>query len=582
MNKRFLFVLGLLLVGSVMIVRAQTSQPRPLYALPGANVRVFTSGSMALLDSGRTLVTANMLNDTISVVQLQQETVAEIAVGNDPRTVMLTPDNTRVLVVNRQDGSLSVVNLADQTVLASHPIGVLPYAVVTDNDTTAFVSVQGESLVLRLDITDGRILNRIPVPDNPAGLALWGDFLYVTHLWSGELSLIYLPQMEVVRTIATGRDTGLSQSLAIDPANGTAYLPQTRSNAQNPALTFHTVVFPVVNVIDLSNMSLQRQARVTLDTADRPVNMPFASALDGPRRWLYVVNAGSDDLSVIDLNSGLARGHVKVGANPRSVILSRDNSLAYIHNMIDGTLTIIETRALRVADVIPISDLSIPIDIFIGAQLFHSSSDPRMSRDGWVSCASCHFDGLSDGRVWQGISGGRNTPGLFGLDSLSSFTWTGDWDELADVEWKIRRLHAGDGLIADMFNDPAGDPNVGLSLDLDALTTYLAMLESPAAPLPDAPVLVERGADIFERLKCGGCHTGVAGTDGQRHDVGTGGAFVTPTINWVWLSAPYFHDGRAETLDDVFALPGVHQLIRETPAEDITALVAYLRSLPAR
>src|SRR5690606_13915072 len=124
--------------------------------------------------------------------------------------------------------------------------------------------------------------------------------------------------------------------------------------------------------------------------------------------------------------TGLARGHVFVGANPRRVLLSRDNSLAYVHNMIDGWLTIVETRFLTVSDVIPISNLTVPIDTFVGAQLFHSARNPRMSHDGWISCASCHFDGQSDGRVWQGFPGGaRNTPVLYGLEDKSVYTWTG-------------------------------------------------------------------------------------------------------------------------------------------------------------
>src|SRR5262249_39779031 len=144
----------------------------------------------------------------------------------------------------------------------------------------------------------------IDVPDYPAGLALWGDFLYVSHFWSGQVSMIYLPQKRVISTASTGVDTGLSQSIELDVTRGLAYLPQTRSNAQNPNLTFDTTVFPVVNVMDFRTFALQRDHRINLDTVDRPVNMPFAAALDRFRNWLYVANAGSNNISVIDLNSG--------------------------------------------------------------------------------------------------------------------------------------------------------------------------------------------------------------------------------------------------------------------------------------
>jgi hypothetical protein len=41
------------------------------------------------------------------------------------------------------------------------------------------------------------------------------------------------------------------------------------------------------------------------------------------------------------------------------------------------------------------------------------------------------------------------------------------------------------------------------------------------------------------------------------------------------------HDGRAETLDDVFTLPGDHQLIGQIAPNEIDALIAYLLSLPS-
>jgi cytochrome c peroxidase len=96
---------------------------------------------------------------------------------------------------------------------------------------------------------------------------------------------------------------------------------------------------------------------------------------------------------------------------------------------------------------------------------------------------------------------------------------------------------------------------------------------------------VERGAAVFAERGCTDCHTGAAATNRGRSDVGTGGdspdgAFDVPSLRWLWLSAPYFHDGRAQTLLDVFTLPGTHQLIYNVPMEDIHALTAYLMTLP--
>ena len=42
-----------------------------------------------------------------------------------------------------------------------------------------------------------------------------------------------------------------------------------------------------------------------------------------------------------------------------------------------------------------------------GKQVFYDAADKRMSEVGYMSCATCHIYGLSDGRVWD-FTGGRS------------------------------------------------------------------------------------------------------------------------------------------------------------------------------
>lgn len=570
-----MIVLLLWLMGGALVAQEQPS----LYTLPDSRARITSSSSMVQAGDGL-MIAVNMLNNSVTFVDLYAaDRLREVAVGTDPRTVALTPDGTRVVVANRGSGDISVLSLRDRVVTASFPVGQLPYAVVMLDDNRALVTLQATDEVVMLDLTSGRIVQRIATPPGPAGLTLWGStHLYVTHLWSGLFSMIFLPQGVVVRSIPTGGDTALSQFALIDAGRGLAYLPQTRLNAQNPTPTFDTTAFPVVNVIDLRGMTLERRARVALDIAGGPVNMPFAAVLDSARRWLYVANAGSDNVSIIDLTTNLAVGSFRTGANPRALLLSRDAGTLYVHNMIDSTLMFFNISNRSLTNIIPLSELNIAADVQLGAQIFHSASR-QMTADNWLSCATCHFDGQSDGRVWQGMPGGpRNTPTLYNLADRAPYNAAGTWDELADVELKIRALQAGSGLINGQPHPALAAPNAGRSLDLDNLTAYLFSLQGPAAPPVSAPEQVERGGELFMGLGCIACHSGEVGADGQRYDVGTGGAFVTPPLRWLWQSAPYLHDGRAATLHDLFIMPGGHQLIRDNPPEDIDALVAYLLS----
>jgi YVTN family beta-propeller protein len=541
----------------VMIVSLPLpAQDSPLYALP-QNEPVFLSSSMALTPARRYVV-ANRLTNSVSVVAPDTGTIeAEIAVGRDPRSVAVTPDGTRFLVVNRADGTLSVIDANTNTLSVTYPLGSQPFAVVANN-TMAYISVQGSSDIIGIDFANGTIVTRILTPAFPAGLALWGDFLYVTHFWSGAFSLIYLPTAQVVRTIQPSASAGLSANIEIDVRAGIAYLPQSILNHRLLHAPYDALMLPVVQVVDLATMQPLR--RYDLRWIDRPVNMPFAAKLTNDRSRLLIANAGSNDVTALDLASGRGAGFLPTGSFPQAVLFSRDGQAVYVHNGLDNTLIRANLRFLTADDIFPTTLQTAPANIQIGAQLFYSAADDRMSAGQAVSCAACHFDGQSDGRVWWGF----NTPALYALDATAPYSWIGTWNDLTAVNEHLRVVQAGRGL--------AG-------VDFDALLSYIRQLPIPRSPITPDAAGVQRGAQLFAELNCGSCHAGERGTDNLAYDVGTGGQFRTPPLLALWLTAPYLHDGTAPDLRALLTTgQGIHRLPPTLPDADIAALIQYLLS----
>lgn len=220
-----------------------------------------------------------------------------------------------------------------------------------------------------------------------------------------------------------------------------------------------------------------------------------------------------------------------------------------------------------------------------GLRHFYHASTPAMGDEGYMSCASCHKGGGQDGQVWDLTSLGegiRNTISLNGTSGtrFGELHWSGNFDEVQDFELQMEELNKGEGLVpGKTFNGESPLANVltGRSAELDALAAYVASLgrdsvkRSPyrtyTGELTEA---AQRGQRLFQNLGCADCHAGQAYRDGQMHDVGTitaasgsrlSGeltAIRTPTLVELWESAPYFHDGSAATLSDVFIV-GVHQ-----------------------
>jgi hypothetical protein len=95
-----------------------------------------------------------------------------------------------------------------------------------------------------------------------------------------------------------------------------------------------------------------------------------------------------------------------------------------------------------------------------------------------------------------------------------------------------------------------------------------------------------RGEALFAKpfpsdpsLSCAACHVpSGAFVDHRQHDIGSGGLFKTPTLINADFNAPYFHDGRYDTYDQVVAhFDRVFHL--GLSADDQRDLVAYLTAV---
>jgi cytochrome c peroxidase len=251
------------------------------------------------------------------------------------------------------------------------------------------------------------------------------------------------------------------------------------------------------------------------------------------------------------------------------------------------------TRPL--ADFAPADDPLSEAVARLGRQLFF---DPRLSRTGTVSCASCHdpAHAFADPRpVSQGVDGQRgtrNAPALVNLAWSESFFWDGRAATLEEqVGMPIANPIEMDSFVADAvarlgavpayaraFVDAFGTAPSETTLRR-ALASFVRTLVSGGSAYDrflagDATALsagAARGRDIFlgERAGCFHCHpTGsltnqgffnngsyVAGGDRGRQAItgrtGDLGKFKVPGLRNVAASAPYMHDGTLPTLEAV-------------------------------
>ena len=557
------------------------------------------TSSIGITPDGTTVFVVNPDSGSVSAIDTAAETkLDEIIVGRDPRILAVGPDGHRLYVTSQASATLTILKTHPFSVLTKLHVGPEPYGVVADpTGRLVYVAASGADRIDVVDTELTQVVDTIPVQVRPKGLAIStdGTRLYVTHFLSGMVSVIDLGSRSVLEVISTGPESNIAQRIVLHPTNNRAYLPHIRSNTSNPHPLFDTTLFPVVSVIDVATDQHLLPERLELSVVDRPVNLPFDLAFSSDGQRLHIVYLGSGDLSVIDLESRQALAHLEVGDGPRGIVLTPDDRTAYVANALSGDVSVIDLSTYEEVKRIPVTTSPLSPELKRGKLLFISSRSTRISRDRWMSCESCHADGEQDGRTWQFPYGPRNTTNLRGLAHTHPLHWSADRDEVQDFEFTIRELQAGTGLLEDPHPE-LGLPNTGRSTDLDDLAAFVESLQSKPSPFRRADGTLtpeaERGQVIFHRadVGCANCHVPPLFTDLLVHDIGTGHGpgellgpgFDTPSLRGVWHTAPYLHDGRASTLQDVVLTHNPtdqHGQTAQLSEAELQDLVAFLRSL---
>jgi hypothetical protein len=245
-----------------------------------------------------------------------------------------------------------------------------------------------------------------------------------------------------------------------------------------------------------------------------------------------------------------------------------------------------------------------PYVVNLGDIAFNSPSIlGGVARQIGLSCNTCHVNGTSNPRLY--IPGMSNRPGNFDTTGplFNHHTDNGIVDPVTPPSLRGARYlwpYGHDGrlpslrdfvhtVIVSEFSGPEPSPEilealVAYILDIDFLPNRrLGLGGRLAGAKSDAE---NRGEVLFYKpfkhdpgISCATCHIpSAAFVDRLTHDVGSDGSFKTPTLLNVDFNAPYFHDGRYGTLEEVI----VHfdrMFYLGLSAQDRQDLVAYVKAI---
>ncbi len=588
-------------------------------------LQLWAGSSNSLMDvtaDGKHLVVANTDADSISIVDIRgRKLLHEIPVGDHPEGTAWVGNGPLVLVTLWGADKLVFVDATVGKVVATLDVPDEPYGVVVTRDgKRAFVSHDYPGSVSEIDIPARRVVRTIPVGVAIRGIALSPDekTLYVTEFFTAKLVAVDVETGKPCDSWAGVDSENLCRQVVIHPTLKKAYLPHIRSRLIG--FDSRGSIFGQLTVCDLQKPKPkgedERRRSHAVDTFNgvQVASNPWEVAVSPDGSRLYVIYMGTNDLNYFEPLDDSYRdlkvlGFPQVGKHPKAIRVSPDGKELYISNTLDQEVAIYDLN-VRKLGAVKVCQPAKSAEWIRGKELFQSARQP-MGSARWISCASCHPDGLTDQRVWQNPEGDRRTPNLFGLAHTHPLHWSADRDEVQDFEYTIRgKLMRGRGLFPGQlktgkdFELTALDMHLsGKSADLDALALYTNSFHPRPSPHIAGPgklsVEAERGKKLFfaNEIGCATCHSGPYYSDStlqkpfKLHDVGTGGSprekmgnkYDTPTLISVYRTVPYLHDGRAKTLHEVLTTHNRgdrHGKTSHLKPGEIDDLVAFLKSLP--
>jgi cytochrome c peroxidase len=363
-----------------------------------------------------------------------------------------------------------------------------------------------------------------------------------------------------------------------------------------------------------------RVIQLLIDEPNAYYSDPFDIAITPDGKRAFVSSSGVNCISVIDLDSvrslissstsemlnnysnhlGISSKYIlkriSTGANPKGLELSPDGQKLFVAEQLEDRIAVISTQSLETIGNIKLGSTDKISVNRQGRRLFANSGHTFQNQ---FDCYTCHPDFHEDGLIYNMASKdmGRNltnTQSLRDISHTAPFKWNG----------KNQTVYKQDGM---RFSTVLTRTEQFSYDNLDAITAFILteiqyppnLQYNPNGELTESQL---NGKTIFERDKdndgkeipinnrCVTCHPAPYFTNQKLEDVGTLASsddsikFDVPHLNNIYASAPYLHDGRAVTLEEIwtkYAPTEKHGRVNDLSKIQLNELVDYLRSLRA-
>jgi len=294
-------------------------------------------GCFSLFADGKIYV-VNQDGDTISVINPATNTpLATITVGEFPQAIAITPDRQRAYVTNSFDNTVSVVDIPNNVEIATITVGVFPFgAASTPAGDRIYITNESAATVNVIDVASNTVIATITVGSTPRDIAVTPDGKYV-YVTGDPISVIDVATNTIIDTISLAER---AEGIAISPDGRSVYA------------TYQPEFTGVVAVINVSSNTVTEN--IALESSLTGIGV--TTTPNG--KLLYITGEDlmiMDSLiSVIETSNNTVIATIPVDPVPTEVAFSTDGTLAYVTSYANNLVNVINVATSTLSTSFPV------------------------------------------------------------------------------------------------------------------------------------------------------------------------------------------------------------------------------------
>ncbi|MBN1603573.1 MAG: YncE family protein [Chitinispirillaceae bacterium] len=539
--------------------------------------------------------------------------VRSIQLPNEPTGIAVSSDGSHLYVTCASErwpnGMVCVINNADGIIKKRIPVGHMARSPILNSDNSMlYVCNWLENTISFIDLSAQKEIKRVAAIKEPYSLALTTDnaSLLVANMIPDGIStdttmtckvcFINTSSGEIEKIIRLPDGSHSTMNICLSPEKKYAFIPHLIGRVNLPAVTLEQgwVHSNNLAIVDMEKKALFND--IELDDNIHGFANPWSAACTDNSKWLCVIHAGYDIITIIDMPSmfkklegkgdvshdfsfirDLKKTVIAQARSPRSIVTA--GSKVYFTGYFSQSINMIDLEDSSISVTkYPLAGEEKKLTAERkGESYFY---DANLCVGHWQSCHSCHPFTRPDGLNWilsdSYLSSPKNAKSML-------FTF-----QTPPANWGCKRDNAYESVRSGIRLELQVEPDAQTSIALDTFLMRLKPVPSPKLVKGRLSESALKGKEIYydaDKLDCVHCHPAPLFTNLRKANAGTFDDYDpsfdwdTPSLIECWRTGPYNHIGSHETVEINLRQTGHSRNVNNLSKEEFDHLVQYILSL---